>query len=127
VENETNNNEEDNEDDVEVFNIEEFKNELNNDTVIEDEHIEINEPEPEPIIINKPEISFNNDNSFISKSSYKSNKSKRSYKSVSFKKNNNNLNNEKSKNIIDVIQNTNVENGDIEDLKKRRSNIIIIR
>ncbi len=37
------------------------------------------------------------------------------------------INNEKSKNIIDIIQNTNCNNEDIEDLKRRRSNIIIIR
>ena len=128
--------------DNEIFDIEEFKNELNNNTVIEDEPI----IEEEPIIINEPVIIENkpvinnNDLSFISKSSYrsnkslKSNKSIRSLKNVSFKKKEKKniiadsfINSKKNENIIDIIKNTECNNGDIDDLKKRRSTIIIIK
>ena len=147
-EEEKENTEKENEDysvDKEIFDIEEFKNELNNDEyneneneienndeIIEDKIIE-NEVIQPVVILNKNIIS--NDNSFISKSSYKSNNSrtsKKSIKNVSFKKkkpinNINNNNNENNKNNIDVIKNTDCNNGDIEDLKKRRSSIIIIK
>ena len=58
--------------------------------------------------------------SIISKLSKKSNKS-----IVKFKKKQNDINDKN--NIIDIIKNTNIDNGDINDLKERRSTIIIIK
>lgn len=112
---------------VSRFDINQFKEELNN----------------EKSIINIQPIENNNndkllDQSYISEKSYKSNKTIKSNHSVSFSRKQNFNNNktfnqkqneQKTQNIIDVIKNTTNLNSteDVEELRKRRSTIIIIR
>ena len=103
-----------------VFNVEQFKNDLNNNLNTESENdievpeiiVPVNTPLPETQI---PETKFN-DISNISVS-FARNQPKRQ---------NNNVSNIINKsNIIDVVRNVNV--GSVEELKEKRSSIIIIR